>query len=181
VFCIKCGNKIDDGVNFCSNCGVKIERNFTIENIDNIYVAGDKIMGKKDRNLILWFIIGFIILGLGLCLFLKMKSSSIAYEEATAIEYSWYDMKDIPEWAAQLINIYIDNPELEGLVVDNDNLCPQGLKAWLMKNPYTDVWHREYTKESGEAIWVWEYDGNNIVFMVLFKNIYDILVTKGSN
>jgi hypothetical protein len=32
MFCTQCGNKIDDGVNFCANCGVKIEKSFGVEN-----------------------------------------------------------------------------------------------------------------------------------------------------
>lgn len=148
MFCIKCGNKINENDKWCSNCGSKIENNTNINpNVNVINIKKDD--KKKNYKLIIGIlsIVSFFVVGLVFVLLLSDKSGIFSNRTRTIMIYASPTNLESDVW-----QFTTDMDSLDYSKIDYEHVNV------LVYTGGTKLWHN-FVKNDENAIYKLTKDG----------------------
>ena len=145
MFCPNCGKEMNEGAEFCSNCGERTQKNKILKNVK------ENLKNKYFKGILIFIVILLVIFFIRNLVFNKSVDISDFNKIKTVEEYTKDELKSINNlktvsFGEYFINNENDTSKIEWIVLTND-----GHKALLLSKYILDV--QPYHSDSADITW----------------------------
>lgn len=145
MFCPNCGKEMNEGAEFCSNCGERTQKNKILKNVK------EYLKNKYFKGILIFIVILLVIFFIRNLIFNKSVDISNINKIKTVEEYTKNELKSINNlktvsFGEYLINNENDISKIEWIVLTND-----GHKALLLSKYILDV--QPYHSDFADITW----------------------------